>query len=107
MSGRFEDIADMENLQHTLDAIVKHLGLLGWHVKELRETGSGTVAEEIDGSLAAIKGSIAELGDDLDAYDKTLQQVREMHKLGLIQAAIDGEREYREAMADEADARSY
>ena len=107
MNGRKEELADMDSLQHTLDAIVKHLDLLGWHVKKLRETGSGTVAEEIDGGLAAIKDAIAGLGDDFVAYQKTREQVREMHNLGLIQDAINGEREYQEAMADEADARSY
>jgi len=56
--------ADMDNLQHALGAIVRHLDLLGWHVKQLRETGSGTVAEEVDGGLAAVKEAVAELGDD-------------------------------------------
>jgi hypothetical protein len=97
----------MDSLQHTLDAIVKHLDLLGWHVKQLRENGSGTVAEEIDSGLAAIKDAISELGDDLDGYNKTRDQVREMHELGLIQVALNGEREYQEAMAAAADARSY
>lgn len=57
--------------------------------------------------MRCITDAIAELGDDLDAYDRMRDQVREMHDLGLIRDAINGEREYQEAQADMADAKLY
>ena len=88
----------MNSISHTLHAMVRHLELLGWHVKQLRDDSGVTM--EIDGGIAVIKQELDELRDDLDAYDK-----RTVHDLGLIQDAINGEREYQEAMADAADAR--
>ena len=95
----------MDSINHTLHAIVRQLALLGWHVKQLRDDSVATL--EIDGGIAAIKDALADLDDDLDDYYKTRDKVRQIHNLGMVQSAIDAEREEAEAMAAEADARSY
>ena len=42
---------ERDDMRAVLGAMMRQIDLLGWHVKRIRETGSGTVAEEIDGGL--------------------------------------------------------
>lgn len=96
----------MDSIHHTLHAMVRHMELLGWHIKQMRNgDGGAEVATEIDGGIDAIKDALSDLGDELSELDKMRERVREIADLGLIQDAINGEREYEEAMSAEADAR--
>jgi len=93
----------MDSIHHTLHAMVRHLELLGWHIKQLRDDDG--VNTEIDGGIDAIKDALSDLGDELTEFEMMREKVREISGLGLIQDAINGEREYEEAMSAEADAR--
>ncbi len=52
---------DRHDLADVLGMIIRHVELLGWHVKQMR---SGT-AEEIDGGLERVKEAVASLRHDI------------------------------------------
>ena len=51
-----------EKLEDTLLALIRHVDLLSWHVRQLQ--ASGTVDEEISGSLENVKDAFKAFAPD-------------------------------------------